>query len=115
MADAYAAWPAPAHAGRSRPGDRGPGGPGAADQYQPWARLKLQAAHGLPYRSSMYPTAQMIWVAGLVRQSLPALAILDPGNACGIPYAPELGLVAVTIHRLSRMMMLSKQVNCSSP
>ena len=51
----------------------------------------------------------MICVAGFVRQSLPTLAIFDPGRACGIPYAPELGLVAYTSHMLSRMMMLLKQ------
>ena len=34
---------------------------------------------------------QMIWCA-LVRQLAPALAILSPGTACGMPYAPELWL-----------------------
>ena len=33
---------------------------------------------------------QMIWVRALVRQSGPATAILSPGTACGMPYAPEL-------------------------
>ena len=59
----------------------------------------------------MYLMPQMIWVAGLVRQSLPSLAIFEPGRACGMPYAPELGLVAFMSHLLSRMMMLLKQSN----
>ena len=40
---------------------------------------------------------------------------LDPGSACGIPYAPELGLVASMSHMLSRMMMLLKQSKSESP
>ncbi len=44
----------------------------------------------------MYPMPHLIWVAGLVRQSLPADFIFDPGRACGIPHAvPELLLLRV--------------------
>ena len=42
----------------------------------------------------MYPSPHLIWVAGLVCQSAPADAILDAGNDWGMPYAPELGLLA---------------------
>ena len=58
---------------------------------------------------------QMICVAGLVRQSEAMVAILLPGSACGMPYAPELALVAWMSHIDSRMMMLSKQENWSAP
>ena len=37
-------------------------------------------------------------MAGLVSQSLPALAIFQPGSACGMPYAPDDGLVALQLH-----------------
>ena len=37
----------------------------------------------------MYLIPQMIWVAGLVRQSLPTLAIFEPGKACGMPVRPR--------------------------
>ena len=73
------------------------------------------ASHGLPYRVFMYCTPQMIWVAGLVCQSAPALAILDPGSACGSPYAPELRFVACGSQLLSRLMIQLKQANWSSP
>src|SRR4030095_11667867 len=63
----------------------------------------------------MYLIPQMIWVAGFVLQSLPSLAIFEPGSAWGMPYAPELGLVAFTRHMLSRMMMLLKQSNWLEP
>jgi hypothetical protein len=36
----------------------------------------------------MYERPQLIWVAALVAQSLPALAIFEPGSACGMPVAP---------------------------
>lgn len=49
----------------------------------------------------MYPRPQRIWVRALVRQFDPALAIFDPGRACGIPYAPETGLAAYTFQLLS--------------
>jgi len=42
----------------------------------------------------MYPRPHLIWVAGLVCQSAPALAIFEPGSACGMPYAPEYGFSA---------------------
>src|SRR6478752_7704335 len=63
----------------------------------------------------MYSIPQMIWVAGLVRQSDAMVAILLPGSACGMPYAPELAFVALMSHIDSRMMMLSKQENCPDP
>src|SRR6476620_7482265 len=63
----------------------------------------------------MYSMPQMICVAGFVRQSEPMVAILLPGRACGMPYAPELALVALMSHMDSRMMMLSKQENCPEP
>ena len=34
------------------------------------------------------PKTQRIWVAALLCQSGPALAIFEPGSACGMPYAP---------------------------
>ena len=49
-------------------------------QYQPWELLKPHALQGEPYRSFMYSMPQVIWVAGLVRQSSPALAILLAGQ-----------------------------------
>lgn len=55
--------------------------PNKTPQYQPWDDLNPHAPHGLPYRSFMYLMPQMIWVAGLVRQSLPSLAIFEPGKA----------------------------------
>src|SRR5689334_9114686 len=59
----------------------------------------------------MYPRPQRIWVAGLVCQSGPAEAILAPGRACGIPYAPELGLLACGFHPLSAFHKLCRQPN----
>src|SRR5690606_10930877 len=61
------------------------------------------------------PRPHVTWVAGLVRQSAPALDILDPGSACGIPYALELGLSASTRQLLSLVHRLSRHVNSSSP
>ena len=49
---------------------------------------------GDPYTDLMYPRPHRIWVAGLVRQSAPALAIFPAGSDCGMPYAPEDGLRA---------------------
>jgi hypothetical protein len=43
----------------------------------------------------------LIWVAGLVRQSAPALAIRDAGSACGIPNAPDRRLCALVWNLLS--------------
>ena len=62
-------------------------------QYQPCAIQYDQAPHIVPYRPLMYPSPHLIWVAGLVFQSDPADSILDPGSACGIPYAPLLLLL----------------------
>src|SRR6266700_2059280 len=59
----------------------------------------------------MYPRPQRIWVAGFVCQSGPALAIFAPGRACGIPYAPELGLLACGFHPLSAPHRLCRQPN----
>jgi hypothetical protein len=50
-------------------------------------------------------------VAALVCQSGPALAIREPGSACGIPKAPDPGLAAVTLHRLSCSHSGSRQEN----
>ncbi|MNW63938.1 hypothetical protein D3C74_421760 [compost metagenome] len=63
----------------------------------------------------MYPSPQVIWVAGLVRQSAPALAILEPGRACGIPYAPLDLFSAVAFHLLSFIQSRSRHANWSSP
>ncbi len=60
----------------------------AIAQYQPTDCECPHAPHGVPYRPPMYPRPQAICVAGLVSQSAPALAILLPGNDCGMPYAP---------------------------
>lgn len=54
-------------------------------QYQLWDRLCAQAPQGVPYRPAMYFSPQVIWVAGLVRQSAPAEAIFRPGRDCGMP------------------------------
>jgi hypothetical protein len=58
---------------------------GARAQYQFRATECDHAAHGVPYRPSMYPRPHRIWVAGLVRQSAPTLDIFDPGSAWGMP------------------------------
>jgi len=52
----------------------------------------------------------LIWVLALVCQSDPAVAIFDPGSACGMPYAP-LALAALTRQPLSLVQMLSRQPN----
>ena len=62
----------------------------------------------------MYLTAQMIWSQDWSASHF-SLAIFEPGRACGMPYALELGLVAFTFHMLSRMMMLLKQSNWLEP
>src|SRR5215475_11110125 len=49
----------------------------------------------------MYSRPQRICVLALDSQSGPALAIFEPGSACGIPYAPELGFDAYTFQPLS--------------
>src|SRR5580704_9920851 len=48
----------------------------------------------------MYSRPHLICVAASVCQSGPALAILEPGRACGMPYAPS-GFAAVTLQPLS--------------
>ena len=42
----------------------------------------------------MYFNPQVIWVTGLVRQSVPTTSILVAGSACAIPWAPEVLLRA---------------------
>src|SRR6201990_2515142 len=59
----------------------------------------------------MYRRPHVICVAALVCQSGPALAIREPGSACGIPKAPDPGLAAVTLHRLSCSHSGSRQEN----
>jgi hypothetical protein len=54
-------------------------------QYQPTRCEWSHAPHGVPYRPPMYPRPHAICVAGFVSQSAPALAILLPGSACGMP------------------------------
>lgn len=55
----------------------------------------------------------LICVAGLVRQSLPADFIFDPGRACGIPHAvPELLLLRV-LQPDSFCQRLFRQSHCS--
>src|SRR5450755_1243184 len=49
----------------------------------------------------MYRRPHRIWVRALFRQSGPALAILDPGTAWGMPSAPEYGFIAWTFQPLS--------------
>src|SRR5699024_2172422 len=61
------------------------GTPHRRDQYQPTDWEWPQAPHGVPYRPEMEFRPQVIWVAGLVRQSEPAEAIFDPGSDCGMP------------------------------
>src|SRR5260370_34670489 len=53
----------------------------------------------------------LMCVAGLVCQSGPALAIREPGSACGMPYAPEPALYAVTLQPLSCAHSGSRQEN----
>src|SRR3954451_18552090 len=62
----------------------------------------------------MYPRPHLIWVVALFAQSGPAEAILPPGNACGMPYAP-LGLLAWTRHPLSWFHRVTRQAYWSSP
>src|SRR3954471_2622604 len=62
----------------------------------------------------MYSRPHLICVAGLVCQSEPALAIFEPGSACGMPYAP-LGLAALTRQPLSWFHSVIRQLNWSDP
>src|ERR1700760_2305727 len=59
----------------------------------------------------MYRRPHVICVAALVCQSGPARAIREPGSACGIPKAPDPGLAAVTLHRLSCSHSGARQEN----
>src|SRR5436305_12534516 len=59
----------------------------------------------------MYRRPHVICVAALACQSGPALAIREPGSACGMPKAPDPGLAAVTLHRLSCSHSGSRQEN----
>src|SRR5271165_4878911 len=58
----------------------------------------------------MYSRPHLICVAASVCQSGPALAILEPGSACGMPYAPS-GFAAVTLQPLSWAHSGSRQEN----
>src|SRR5580693_8338512 len=58
----------------------------------------------------MYSRPHLICVAASVCQSGPALAILEPGRACGMPYAPS-GFAAVTLQPLSCAHSGSRQEN----
>ena len=70
---------------RSPPGDRGWAPVAGSFQYQPRDRKCAHAPQGVSYRCAMYFRPHLIWVRGLVRQSLPAPDILRPGMAWGIP------------------------------
>src|SRR6185312_530494 len=59
----------------------------------------------------MYCKPHLICVAALVCQSGPALAIREPGSACGMPKAPDPGLAAVTLQPLSCSHSGSRQEN----
>src|SRR5215470_11048038 len=59
----------------------------------------------------MYPRPHLICVAGFVCQSAPADAIFEPGSACGMPYAPELGFSASYIQPLSLFHRSRRQVH----
>src|SRR5580693_7472978 len=59
----------------------------------------------------MYPKPHRICVAALVCQSGPALAIREPGSACGMPSAPDPGWAAVTLQPLSCSHSGSRQEN----
>ena len=50
-----------------------------------WKRVAERKVDESPYRAGF---AQVICVAGFVAQSLPAVPILLPGRACGMPVAP---------------------------
>src|SRR4051812_22656454 len=63
----------------------------------------------------MYPRPQRIWVRALVRQFGPALDILLPGSACGMPYALDDGFAAVTLQPLSLFHSCSRQPNWLEP
>src|SRR5262249_37154858 len=72
----------------------------------------VHAPQGVLYLPLMYPRPHLIWVAGLVFQSSATEAILLPGKACGIPYAP-FGLAARWFQPLSLFQMLLRHGNWS--
>src|SRR5689334_11920030 len=59
----------------------------------------------------MYQSPHLICVSGLVAQSLPMAAILEPGRACGMPNAPDVALVARGSQSLSRIQSASRHEN----
>src|SRR5215469_13112585 len=61
----------------------------------------------------MYRRPQRIWVLALLRQFGPAVAILEPGRACGMPYAPEYGFSAYLFEPLSRFHSQFRYGNCA--
>src|SRR6516165_4028036 len=60
----------------------------------------------------MYRRPQRIWVLALLRQFGPAVAILAPGRACGMPYAPEYGFWAYLFQPLSAFHSQFRYGNC---
>src|SRR5258708_24931113 len=62
----------------------------------------------------MYRMPQRIWVRAFQCQPGPALDILLPGTACGMPYAPEYGLVAYRFHPLSVAHSRFRYLNCQA-
>src|SRR5215831_6788093 len=60
----------------------------------------------------MYRRPQRIWVLALLRQFGPAEAILAPGRAWGMPYAPEYGFSANLFQPLSRFHSQFRYGNC---
>src|SRR5581483_7231323 len=58
----------------------------------------------------MYFRPHLIWVLGLVRQSLPELRILRPGRAWGMPYEP-LTWPARVRQPLSRFQSFTRHLN----
>src|SRR5215472_13174348 len=60
----------------------------------------------------MQRSPQRIWVAAFDHQLGPALAILLPGSAWGMPYAPEYGLYAYLFQPLSRAHSQFRYLNC---
>src|SRR5579859_177477 len=62
----------------------------------------------------MYRMPQRIWVRAFHCQPGPALDILLPGTACGMPYAPEYGLDAYRFHPLSMAQSRFRYLNCQA-
>src|SRR5215207_11201147 len=63
----------------------------------------------------MYDSPQSICVAAFVRQSAPATAILLPGSACGMPYAPLEALYASARQLDSRVHSRTRHWNSPLP